>query len=213
MTIDPLQFEAGLAMLAKSLGNATIDPPTTRFYYSVLNPVMTTEQFTQAIQLASLTERFWPSPGVLLDKVMPPSVAAPKPADTAKLEGGTLFDRIQRECGEYSPYGVVIHEEAVRQLAGEAAVMAFRAIGGTSRYRTLTETSEPWARREFADAYATAVGTLIARGDLQLSGPTDSRVVMLTALIASRLALPSRTVGRHDGSGTPAAPSPISPEA
>ena len=179
-----------------------VDKPLAKLYFKTLNPLLTTDQFTYAVHAVAATERFFPSPGVLLDKIMPQSAAPPKPADTAKVEGSMIFDRIPQECGIYSPAGIVIDERVVRDKFGEQAVMAFRAIGGIKRYRELMEQSEPWARKDFADAYATAVGTMLARGDLALPTAVDQRILPLIESLAARLALPKRAANRQLDSGT-----------
>lgn len=200
--IDQKTFNRGLALLASMLGGKEIDEPMAKFYYRTLDSLMTTEQFTMAVYAVAATERFFPSPAVLLDKVTPLTVVQPKPADAAKLEGASIFDRIPHECGTYSPLGIVIDEQRVRAVFGEQGVMAFRGIGGNKRYRTMTETAEPWARQQFADAYATAVGMLAARGDLQLPTAIDSRTAALIGTVAARLALPKRSANRQLDSGT-----------
>jgi hypothetical protein len=198
MTIDAKQFAAGMSVLAATFGKL-FEPVEADFYKATLDPFLTTEQFVTAIYATAATERFWPSPAVILDKVIPSHAKA---ADALKLEGARLFDVIRDQCGEHTPNGIRISADMVAQVAGPAAVMALRAIGGSNRYRGLTDDKEPWARKEFADAYATAVGVIAGRGDdPKTLAHVDPRVSLLVAALAPKLSLPSARSNRQLGNG------------
>lgn len=202
MTIDAKQFAAGMSLLADTYGKL-VEAPLAAFYKQTLDPLMTTEEFVAAVHAVAATERFWPTPAVLVDKVRP---GCPKPADAAKLEGAEIFDRIRSECGHYTPLGVRVDVVTVETVFGTPAVMALRAIGGPVRYRYLTETNEAFVRKDFADAYATALGILVARGETpqgQLSA--DPRVTLLIAAVAPKLVLPKTRTSRQLSSGNQAA--------
>lgn len=67
--IEKNRFQVGMAILAGAFARE-VDKAVLRAYYAVLSPKLTTEQFAHAVQRAMESERFWPSPAVLLEKVM-----------------------------------------------------------------------------------------------------------------------------------------------
>lgn len=110
-------FANGMAILAGAFGRE-VDPETSQTYYLVLRDQLSDDEFKLAVRETITSERFWPSPAVLLAKVRPPI-----DADVA-LED--VLDRVRRAGG----FRFFPHDEYLALSAAQQA--GVRAAGGVA---------------------------------------------------------------------------------
>lgn len=132
--IDREAFAQGMGRLGGAFGRE-IDGPVAAFYFDILSPQLTTEEWAEAVTRAAAQETFWPSPAVLLAKVKldPESQAAAALSNVRRVLNG---------------YGQMrdVPLEAVRFDAATWA--GLKAIGGLKNAR-----DEKYEKR-FTKAYA-----------------------------------------------------------
>lgn len=100
--IDKEIFAQGMGQLGGAFGRE-IDGPVSKMYYGILSQRLTTEQFTAGIVTTIASERFWPSPAVILSHALgDPDVIAIRALtvvrDTLSKHGGvryTPFEAVQ----------------------------------------------------------------------------------------------------------------------
>jgi hypothetical protein len=142
--IDKQIFLEGMGQLGGAFGRV-IDGPVQRMYYALLSPKMTNEQFVAAVKETASTERFWPSPAVILEK-------AGADAETqAQLAWRTITDALNAHGGyRFLP--------ATVSQAWDAPTWAgLKAIGGLREITECTERRWPGLVRDFCKAYQDAL--------------------------------------------------------
>lgn len=96
---------------------------------------------------------FFPRPGKFLAWARPR-----KPDVDSSRDASSMFDKIRLNTGcrlgHVDPVsGTQWDEEKVHALLGDAALSAFRAVGGNRTFKEMTVESETWVRKEFVAAY------------------------------------------------------------
>lgn len=163
--IDHGVFLHWIAVIADRIGRP-LAGPTQRAYHDYLSARLTTQEFAAAAERLFAEHAFntWPGPGEFV------RLARPEPPHA--LAAGDAFRRILTECGERQPgrpstYAAAVVEERL----GQAARIAFLAVGGSARFARCTDDEEPWLRKEFVQQYAGAAGHLAAVTELAVVAP------------------------------------------
>lgn len=169
--IDPAEFERGIALLASTFPQSRVDGPLSLAYYRVLSPDLSTAEFVAAVGRVMATERFWPSPAVIL-AAAGKSRAASVGESATRLEAQAAFGAL-RSIAEKTIHGPSWRADRIAPELGDCALSAFRAIGGQARLRELAAADEHWARKDFITAYEDAARVRAA--GLPLPTPDDVR--------------------------------------
>jgi len=167
--IDKAIFAEGMGQLGGAFGRE-IDGPVSKMYYGILSKRLTTEQFAAAVTKTLDTETFWPSPAVILGKV----ISAPekdaqhafeKVNNTLKLHGGFRF----------------LPNEIAKQW-DQATWAGIKAVGGLMQITTCT--TERWdaLQRRFRNAYLEALNPPPALPAGEKPDPRVKQLVASTAL-------------------------------
>lgn len=168
-------FQQGMGTLGASYGRE-VGGGTAKVYFAALAPHLTDVQFIDAVNKAIVSERFWPSPAVLLEKAGADADALALRAwdamrDTVQLHGGYRFLPVE-----------VFGTFDAPTKAG------IRAVGGLAEIAGTTQERWPALVRRFCKAYQEALSPRPALA----SPPTDPRVKRLVAETGRVLALPPR---------------------
>lgn len=153
--IERREFERGMSLLSATY-RAPVDEPLARLYFGVLTAALTTEQFGAAVQRTVAAERYWPSPAVILQHAGIQPARLSESDRAGELAGAAVFTHLL-QMRTYTPHGYRLDWRRVEAELGVAAVRALQAIGGPSRVAEITCRDEPFARRDFARAYSTAL--------------------------------------------------------
>ena len=136
--IDKATFSAALAVLAGAFGRE-VDAGVSVAYYRVLSRRLTTEEFERAVSTVIETEKFWPSPAVLL--------AAARPKDDARIALGALIAQLRDKGGfQFFPHA------SFQALTPEVKA-GIKAVGGLREITMASAKDMPTLERQFARAY------------------------------------------------------------
>jgi hypothetical protein len=184
--IDKEQFVAGMTALAGAFGRE-IDGAVQKMYYGILSQHMTTEEFKRAIDITLVTETYWPSPAVLLNKVK---------ADQHS-RALSAFEHVNRITAAAGGYKLLPHTRYLEEFDA-ATRSAISEVGGLSAIANTSEERWPTLQRRFTTAYASFLEPAKA---LPATG-TDGRVQQLIKGTARNLAIvpdyKARQAGEHD---------------
>src|SRR6185295_18405846 len=125
--------------------NRGLTPEVVQLYHGVIGPKLDAQQWERAVQRSLEAESFFPPPAVLLRYG-----AADGSAQARALE---FYDRILRHYESGDELG----PREVRERYGTAAMEAFVAAGGTRAFSWCEPASEPFRRRDFANAWVEMV--------------------------------------------------------
>lgn len=142
--IDKNIFAEGMGQLGGAFGRE-IDEPVTRMYYAILSPVLTSEAFVAAVTNTVATERFWPSPAVILEKAGADIHAIAQRAFRVVVDG----------LNEHGGYRFL--PASVSQSWDAATWAGIKAIGGLREITDCTERRWPGLVRDFCKAYTEAL--------------------------------------------------------
>lgn len=155
-------FAKGWALMVISLANAPReDDDTSRVYYGILSRHLTDEEFIGAVERVLETERFWPSPAVILQAARPPAKEASEQlralVSDVNAHGGFRF---------YPP-------EKFRALPAPVRE-GISAVGGLRAIAMCEEHQWQWLERRFTAAYNDA--TMAARRAPAIAATCTTRV-------------------------------------
>lgn len=163
--ISKAVFAEGMGQLGGAFGRE-IDEPVTRMYYAILSPAMSNEQFVAAVTETVSTERFWPSPAVLLEKAGKDSEAQ------AQIAFRVVADALNTHGGyRFLP-------TTISQSWDAPTWAGIKAIGGLREITECTERNWPSLVRRFTKAYQDATKPKLAL-------VRDTVQPQATALVAS----------------------------
>lgn len=126
--------------------NRVLAPPTYQEYYKALAGELTNDEFVEAARLVFRNAQFWPSPKDFIDAIRP----------DPRLEGMQAFDRLRIDMPHRTAGVTYWIAEEIEHTLGLAALVAFRAIGGSERINTMATGDIAFTARDFADAYVRA---------------------------------------------------------
>lgn len=165
-------FAQGMGQLGGAFGRE-IDGPVTRTYYAVIGPKLTDEEWQAAVLATVASERFWPSPAVILEK-------AGRDAETLSQEA---FRQVTDALNNHGGYRFLPAEIST---AWDAATWAgIKAIGGLREITECTEQRWPGLVRKFCKAYQE---TLSPRPSIT-AGEADPKTKRLVSGAARQLSL------------------------
>lgn len=147
--IDKAVFAEGMGQLGGAFGRE-IDGPVSRMYYAILSPALSNEQWVEAVTETVKTERFWPSPAVLLEK------AGKDEESRSQLAFRTVADALNAHGG----YRFLPAE--VSQSWDAATWAGIKEIGGLREITECTERNWPSLVRRFTKAYQDALKPKLA---------------------------------------------------
>lgn len=169
--IDKDQFATGMGLLGGAFGR-DVDAAVSRAYYLVLNPKLSTEDFQRAVERTIEQETYWPSPAVLLGKVLPPVLDA----------GELALRHVNAVMGRNGGYQYLSHATFHAEFDAPTRA-AISACGGLAEISRTSDERWPALTRKFAAAYARAKSPRPA-----LPAPdVDPRVKRLASQVAETL--------------------------
>lgn len=139
---------------------ASVKPPTGEQIAVLLESIafnrLTDPEILRAYHASRDESQYFPRPSEFLARARPPVSSA-----VVDSEANRLFDVIRDNrgmaYGRYSPeIGVIRERKRIEDAHGRAAGLAFVAAGGASAFGGMTDKSEPWVRKAFAEAYEAA---------------------------------------------------------
>jgi hypothetical protein len=145
MTIDHTAFAAGMGLLAGAF-NRTVDAPISRVYFGILSQRLTTAEFERAITLVLSEETFWPSPAVILGKVV---------QDDSE-RALAAFEHVNRVVGAAGGHRFLSHDTYQREFDA-ATRAAISAVGGIAEICNTVIERWPALERRFVKAYSAAL--------------------------------------------------------
>lgn len=138
--IDKAVFAEGMGQLGGAFGRE-IDGPVSRTYYGILSAQLDTEQFTKAVLLTIASERFWPSPAVILEK-------AGRDGESMAQQA---FRAVHDALNTHSGYRYLPAE--ISQSWDAATWAGIKAIGGLREICECTERKWDGMVKRFCEAY------------------------------------------------------------
>ena len=175
--IDKAVFAQGMGQLGGAFGRE-IDEPVTRMYYGILSPKLDNAEWVEAVTRTVASERFWPSPAVLLSHIKD------SPEESALVAIAT----VRRVVGQY---GGLIQNIPADAVAFDPPTWAgLKEIGGLGKVATLTDKSE----KRFVRAY---MGAVAPRTAIQAGGKPQPEARRIVAQTTRALTL----VGRDKAAG------------
>lgn len=141
--IDREAFAQGMGQLGGAFGRE-IDGPVSKMYYGILSPKLSSAQWAAAVTQVVATERFWPSPAVIL---------AAAQADGA-TESQRAFDVVNDALRQHGGYRFLSHDVAKRWDA--ATWVGISAVGGLVEITNCTDHRWESLQRKFRAAYESA---------------------------------------------------------
>lgn len=172
--IDKDQFAIGMGLLGGAFSR-DLDAAVSAAYYRILNQRLTTEQFVRSVELTLESERYWPSPAVLLEKVGAMST------DDAERALRAVNALIGKHGGvQFVPYAAFNELDA----ATKAAVLE---VGGLAKIAGTSEEKWPALSRKFAEAYRRALD--VPRLLPPAPAEPDARAEQLVSDLAERRSL------------------------
>lgn len=152
------------------------DTPVLQAYYAALSAHLSTDEFRVAVRAVVATERFWPSPAVILEK-------AGRDAETVAQ---AAFSHMHATLNNHGGYRFLPHEKFQEFDAGTKA--GIKAIGGLRELTECTEQRWPGLVKRFVKAYQEALNP---RPAITSGGKPDPRVASLVTHTSRKLALVS----------------------
>lgn len=134
--IDKAVFANEMGLLAGTY-RYDADTPVLQAYYAALSPRLTTEEFQRGVRSTLDTERFWPSPAVLLEKAG---------ADVMS-RGEEAFECVRRVLSAHGGYRFVVADDVTFDAPTWAAISDCGGLG------KMAEANE----KRFVRAYAKAL--------------------------------------------------------
>lgn len=176
--IEKDSFLAGIALLGGAFGRE-VDAAVQRAYFLVLSPQLTTEEFTKAVELTMASEKFWPSPAVIMSKI--------------KADGESrailAFEHVNRVTSSHGGFRYLTAETFHKEFDAPTRA-AISAVGGLAAIGNTPEERWPSLQKKFAAAYQTSLQPRIAAPKI------DPRVRALVNSTANAL-----TSGRDRAAG------------
>lgn len=142
--IDKAVFAQGMGQLGGAFGRE-IDGPVSRMYYAILSPALDNEEFVRVVTETVKSERFWPSPAVLLEKA----------GKDEEGQSQLAFRRVADALNAHGGYRFLPAE--ISQSWDPATWAGIKAIGGLREITECTERRWPGLVRDFCKAYQDAL--------------------------------------------------------
>lgn len=172
--IDKEVFAQGMGQLGGAFGRE-IDGPVSKMYYNILSKQMSTSGFLLAVEAALATETFWPSPAVLLSKVMPVPERAAQHA----------FDMVNDALRAHGGYRFLPSE--VSKAWPPETWAGIKAVGGLMEISNCTSDRWDSLQKRFRKAFVEAIAPA---PQLPTGEKPDARAKALVRETGRALALP-----------------------
>jgi hypothetical protein len=162
--IDSEVFIQGMGQLGGAFGRE-IDGPVTKMYFGILTKELTSAEFVEAVTRTIATERFWPSPAVIISKVR----------ESGEESALKAFEHARRTIYDYGGFRFL--PVSVYEAFDAPTKAAIRECGGVAK---MAEANEKRFCRAYQDALTPRAPRLVSSHD-----KADPRIKQLTAGIGN----------------------------